>query len=223
MTKSIQSILFALVLTIVVAFLFVGGAELSSHFDRDEIGLLVANAGIAGPILIIVLMIIAVIASPLPSAPIALAAGAAYGHYVGTIYVAIGAELGAIIAFLIARFLGRKTVSRWLGDAADHGLLGSQNALTMIVFTSRLLPFVSFDVMSYAAGLSNLQIWRFSLATFAGIIPASFVLAHFGGEALSGEFGTKEWLTLVLGLLTAIPLVIIALKRQTKDSRQGKL
>jgi uncharacterized membrane protein YdjX (TVP38/TMEM64 family) len=164
-------------------------------------------------------MTVAVVASPIPSAPIALAAGAAYGHYAGAAYVAIGSELGAMIAFLVARHLGRDAVVKLLGSKADYGLLGSQNALTVIVFSSRLLPFISFDAMSYAAGLSRLQLWRFLLATFAGIIPASFVLAHFGSEAMSGDFGAAEWLTLGLGFLTAMPFLLIALRRKRSEVR----
>lgn len=193
--------------------------ERFSFFDRDTVEQFASEAGVLGPALIVLLMTVAVVASPIPSAPIALAAGAAYGHYAGAAYVAIGSELGAMIAFLVARHLGRDAVVKLLGSKADYGLLGSQNALTVIVFSSRLLPFISFDAMSYAAGLSSLQLWRFLLATFAGIIPASFVLAHFGSEAMSGDFGAAEWLTLGLGFLTAMPFLIIALRRKRSEVR----
>ena len=190
--------------------------EVQRLLDRDTIKMLVDRAGLWGPILIIGLMILAVVASPIPSAPIALAAGAAYGHLWGTVLVALGAELGALIAFGLARWLGRDALRRWFGDAVDKGLLGSQNALTATVFASRLMPFVSFDMISYAAGLSALRAWRFALATLAGIVPASFVLAHFGGEAVSGDLGRATWEVLGLGLVTGIPLLWIAIRRKTE-------
>ncbi|APZ51133.1 MULTISPECIES: TVP38/TMEM64 family protein [Rhodobacterales] len=188
--------------------------------DRETVARWVAGAGPWGPLAVIGLMTAAVVASPLPSAPIALAAGAAYGHYAGAAYVALGSELGAVSAFLIARGAGRGAVERMLGDKRDYGLLGSQNALTLTVFVSRLLPFVSFDAMSYAAGLSRLHFWRFALATLAGILPASFVLAHFGSVAVQGDFGTAEWIALGLGLLTAVPLVLLALRGGTGANRR---
>ncbi|MDF0596875.1 TVP38/TMEM64 family protein [Psychromarinibacter halotolerans] len=188
--------------------------------DRETITRWVAGAGPWGPLAVIALMTAAVVASPLPSAPIALAAGAAYGHYAGAAYVALGSELGAVSAFLIARGAGRGAVERMLGDKRDYGLLGSQNALTLTVFVSRLLPFVSFDAMSYAAGLSRLHFWRFALATMAGILPASFVLAHFGSVAMEGDFGTADWIVLALGLLTAVPLVLLALRGGTGANRR---
>jgi uncharacterized membrane protein YdjX (TVP38/TMEM64 family) len=191
-------------------------ADARRLMDRDALEAFVARAGLWGPLLIIGLMTVAVVVSPLPSAPIALAAGAAYGHIWGTVQVVIGAELGALIAFGLARNLGRDVLRHLFSARVDAGLLGSQNALTWTVFASRLMPFVSFDMISYAAGLSCLHLWRFALATLAGIIPASFLLAHFGGEAVSGDITSTSWAVLGLGLLTGLPLIWVALRQKTK-------
>jgi len=189
-------------------------AESRGLMDGQRLETLAARAGLWGPVLIVTLMTVAVVASPIPSAPIALAAGAAYGHLWGTVQVVIGAELGALIAFGLARVLGHDVLRRVFGDRVDAGLLGSQTALTATVFASRLMPFVSFDMISYAAGLSRLNVWRFALATLAGIVPASFLLAHFGGEAVSGDLGRATWAVLGLGLITGLPLLWIATRRQ---------
>jgi uncharacterized membrane protein YdjX (TVP38/TMEM64 family) len=176
--------------------------------DRQALEALVARAGAAGPAIVIGTMALAVVASPIPSAPIAMVSGAAYGHVWGTLWVVLGAELGALVAFGLARFLGFGAIRRWLGPGIDRGLAGSQNALTAIVLVSRLLPFVSFDAVSYAAGLSCLRFWRFALATLAGIVPASFLLAHFGSVAAEGDAGPATWIAaLGLGAVTAAPLI----------------
>ncbi|CRK74787.1 MAG: TVP38/TMEM64 family protein [Paracoccaceae bacterium] len=180
-----------------------------------EISQWIERLGVFGPFVIIFMMSLAVVASPIPSAPIALAAGAAFGQVAGAIYVAIGAETGALVAFAIARVLGKKTVDRLVGARAASGLLGSQNALTFTVFVSRLMPFISFDVMSYAAGLSQIHPWRFILATLAGILPASFVLAYLGAEAMSGGFGSARWVAIGLGLMTGVPVLIVALRHKS--------
>ncbi|WP_439328723.1 TVP38/TMEM64 family protein [Aquicoccus porphyridii] len=213
-----QSFVGKVAVRIVGAFLVLGivawaAGWWSIEIDRNTVDAWITSAGPWGPLAVVSLMTVAVVASPIPSAPVALASGAAYGHYAGTVYVALGSEIGALVAFLIARGLGRGPVERLLGDKADYGLLGSQNALTLTVFVSRLLPFVSFDAMSYAAGLSRLHFWRFALATMAGILPASFVLAHFGSAAMEGAFGGPEWIALGLGLMTGLPLLLLALRR----------
>jgi uncharacterized membrane protein YdjX (TVP38/TMEM64 family) len=68
------------------------------------------------------------------------------------------------------------------------------------VFISRLLPFVSFDLVSYAAGLTRLHAWRFALATLARIVPASFILSHFGGETANSD-ATRS----AIALLASVP------------------
>ncbi len=189
-------------------------AALEANMSRDAIEASVAAAGMWGPLLIIALMLVAVVASPIPSAPIAMAAGAAYGHIYGTLYVVIGAEAGALAAFALSRSLGRRIITKWFGEKADMGLLGSQNALTFTVLVSRLIPFVSFDLMSYAAGLSGLHLWRFALATLAGMIPSAFLLAHFGGTLAHGDLQASTWLVAGFGLVTGAPLLWLAIKRR---------
>ena len=187
--------------------------------EREALELWIDAAGLVGPVLVVTLMTAAIVASPLPSAPIALAAGAAYGHTFGTLLVVLGAELGALAAFLLARGLGRPFVERQFGQKMDNGFLGSQNALTFLVFGSRLLPFLSFDMISYAAGLSKLHLWRFALATLAGIIPASFLLAHLGSEAMNGDARAATWTAVALGGFTALSL-LAAIWRERSNTRK---
>jgi uncharacterized membrane protein YdjX (TVP38/TMEM64 family) len=196
-----------------VAWWLWGPDILSAGPSHETVERWVKQVGVLGPLLIVCLMVVAVVASPIPSAPIAVAAGAAYGHTLGTVLVAAGAEIGALLAFLFAKWLGHDALRKRFGNRLDMGLLGSQNVLMMTVFASRLMPFVSFDLMSYAAGLTRLHFWRFALATFAGILPASFLLAHLGGEIAEAESNGVSLAVFALGLGTGIPLLILAWRR----------
>ena len=71
-------------------------------------------------------------------------------------------------------------------------------------------------MISHAAGLSCLHSWRFALAPMAGIIPASFPLAHVGVEPASADMSRATWAVPGLGLATGLPLRWIAAKRQAK-------
>ena len=82
----------------------------------------VAAGGAWGPLLIIVLMSAAIVFSPIPSGPIALVAGALFGHGWGTFCIVIGAGLGAVTAFVIARLLGYPLLRCWLGAGLDQAL-----------------------------------------------------------------------------------------------------
>ena len=189
--------------------IFTDGAILRGKIDE---------LGMFGPLAVIGLMMIAVVMSPIPSAPIALAAGAAFGHVWGTIYVLLGAEIGALIAFGIARLLGYEVLKKWFGEERlSLGLLGSQNMLTWLVFVTRLLPFISFDLVSYAAGLTSITVLRFTIATLAGIIPASFLLAHFGGEMVSANPERIMIAVIAAGALTLVPLIYLYIKSRRKE------
>ena len=120
-----------------------------------------------------------------------------------------------------ARLVGHETVHRGVGDRLSVGMFGSQNALMGIVFVSRALPFLSFDMVSYAAGLTVLSTWRFAIATLAGVAPVSFLLAHFGKEMATGESNRILLSVLALGGLTLIP-VIIELVRERIARRRAK-
>lgn len=189
--------------------------------DRAAIEARIDEFGAMGPVAVVALMTIAIVISPIPSAPIALAAGAAYGPIWGSLYVLAGAELGALIAFAIARMVGGDVLRRWFGENLSLSLLGSQNNLMAIVFASRLLPFISFDLVSYAAGLTPLTWLRFAIATVAGIIPASFILAYFGDEIASGEGERIAYSIIALGALTLVPVVArLVMRRRKKRDRE---
>ena len=178
--------------------------------------------GLLGPLAVIGLMTMAVVISPIPSAPIALASGLAYGQLWGTVYVVIGAETGAIIAFFIARTLGYEAMRKRFGDRLSVGLLGSQNAMTWLVTALRLIPFVSFDIVSYAAGLTPLKPWRFALATLVGVIPVSFALAYFGGELDGIDFNRVPLIAVALGVVTLIPVLVVFIRRRKGSPKQAK-
>jgi uncharacterized membrane protein YdjX (TVP38/TMEM64 family) len=174
--------------------------------NRDALAREVARLGPLGPAAVVLGIAAAVIASPIPSAPIALAAGAVFGKVWGSVYVVAGAELGAIAAFLLARRFGYGPARRvpWLGRLLDR--TRSQWLLAGIVLASRLVPFVSFDAVSYAAGLTPLRLPWFALATLLGVAPVSVALVWFGERLVEQGSDWVLWAVLALGLVTGLPV-----------------
>jgi uncharacterized membrane protein YdjX (TVP38/TMEM64 family) len=211
-----------LILTLIVIYFLLVNSNLADLFtDMDLLIFKAQSLGVLGPLLFIGLMIVAIVFNPLPSAPIALAAGAVYGHTLGTIYIVIGAQIGAMVAFLLARAIGAGLVRKLTGDSISLGRFGTQNGLMMMVFISRLVPFMSFDLVSYAAGLTVIRLWRFALATLLGLVPISFALAHLGSEAVSGDQQKLALIVLVTGLLMAIPLIVGIIRSTKKPAQTG--
>lgn len=180
--------------------------------DEQRLTASVRSLGIWGVVALVVLEATAIVLSPLPSAPIALAAGMVYGTVWGGFIVICGAELGAVIAFSLARWLGFDAVRKWSKAEGTMRYLAEEKSqfwLMITVFVSRLLPFVSFDAVSYAAGLTPLAFWRFALATLLGVMPVSFLLT-FAGEELSG--GSLATIGLTLIVLVAVPGVAMLVR-----------
>ena len=185
--------------------------------SEDKIKIWISQQGVLAPLVIIILIATAIVISPIPSAPVALVSGALFGHTLGTIYVVFGALSGAMIAFFIARKLGYQYVSKKISHYLPLKLVGSQNTLMMIVFLTRLAPFISFDVISYAAGLTPLTWFRFFIASLAGILPISFLLAHLGSEALNGEIQGIAFALLFLGAFTLVSILTHSKKRKQNE------
>ncbi|MBT7506363.1 MAG: TVP38/TMEM64 family protein [Rhodospirillales bacterium] len=195
---------------------FIGSFEFIS--SPDVIRAAVEDAGAVGPLIIVVSIAIAVVISPLPSAPLTAISGAAYGHIWGTVYALIGAQIGAMIAFFIARKLGRVPVGRMASKFDLPKGLSSPNTLTISIFLARLVPAISFDAVSYVAGVTAISTLRFSLATLAGMIPMTFLFSHMGGQFALGDSGTAGWLTFLAAFSAVILGIVWATIRQ-----KGKL
>ncbi|MEI4235316.1 TVP38/TMEM64 family protein [Roseovarius sp. D22-M7] len=205
-----QRVVFRAVALTVLAGAF--GAFLWHESIIDSLRLLASPDWIAGvtsrygPIVIVALMVVAVVASPVPSGPIAMAAGALYGTLAGGCLTAAGAFCGAMIAFGLSRRFGHRALR-----ASSHPVAfwiarpRSQNRMMLLVMASRLVPFISFDAVSYCAGLTRLHAWRFAIATFLGVIPASFAFAALGaGIAIKGMLSFPAFIACAITLIFPI-------------------
>ena len=158
--------------------------------------------GMAGPALLMLLMIIAVVVGPIPTLPISATAGMVYGLVAGTAIAASGALVGALIAFTLARLLGRDWVRQRFPDNPVLAQDGSQRLLALTVFLTRLIPVFSFALISYAAGVTAIHTWRFALASLVGMLPMTVVFAGLGHN-----FALHPVLTVLAGLAVLAAMV----------------
>jgi uncharacterized membrane protein YdjX (TVP38/TMEM64 family) len=190
-------------------FAAVSWLDIGELLKPDRVADQLRAAGSFGPILFMVLMATAVVISPIPSLPLDLAAGATFGVTLGTTYAVIGAEIGAVLSFLIGRSLGRAALTRILRTDISFCERCSDRHLAIVVFVSRLLPIFSFDLVSYGAGLTNMSLRAFAVATLLGMIGPTFLLTYAGNQVVSGE-----WVLIILGfamvaLLLLLPKLVV--------------
>jgi len=203
--KKNSKLIILVVLLVVVIFLLPQINILFTDVER-----IIENSGNFAPIVYIALMILAILISPIPSSPLTFLGGIFFGSFLGMIYSLIGGTIGAVLAFLIARFFLRGFVSKKLErNGIYQKLKGKEEKnIAIIIFVTRLMPHVSFDVVSYVAGLTNLNLFTFAFVTFIGMIPIVFLLSFFG-------FLIQPYLSIILiiiGIFFALYLVFLIVK-----------
>ena len=189
----------ALIGGVIAAILLERHFGISDVVNTTQIREWLDEAGMAAPLLFMGLMASAVVFSPLPSVPLDVVAGSVFGPVLGTLYASVGALLGAQAAFLLARFLGRALIERVLSGHINFCTACSDHLLTKLVFLSRLIPLISFDVISYGAGLTKMSLLRFSLATYLGMLPLTVVYVSCGSVVME-----SLQLTWVLGVIFVV-------------------
>lgn len=164
------------------------------------------------------LMVFSSLIAPLPAFMITLSNAAIFGWWQGAILSWSSAMVGSALCFFLARGLGRDVVERFAGKGALASVEGYfEKYGTKTILVCRLLPFVSFDAVSYFAGLTPLKFIPFFIATGIGQTPATIVYSYVGGM-LTG--GARIMMT---GLLCLFALsILVTIVRQIYTDRQAR-
>ena len=120
----------------------------------------------------------------IPATILTLGAGVVFGVVWGSLYVFVGATLGAIAAFLIGRYLARD----WIGKKIE----GNQKFVAIdqavahsgfkIVLLARLSPLFPFNLLNYAFGITGVSFKEYALASI-GMLPATVMYVYIGSIA----------------------------------------
>jgi uncharacterized membrane protein YdjX (TVP38/TMEM64 family) len=183
----------------VVVLLFCGDhfQTLAHYLHPEQIKAFLEKTGSLAPLFLVLFTALSVMITFIPTLPLDIAAGAFFGPVWGTIYCAAGALGGAVAAFLISRYYGREFVARYLSGHINFCPQCSDRLLTKVIFASRLLPIISFKLVSYGAGLTKMSVRAYGLATLLGMLPMTFAYNYFGSSILAASRGTL----VVLGVL----------------------
>lgn len=178
----------------------------------------ILSYGVWAPIVSFLLMILQSVVAPLPAFIITFANAGIFGWVKGAILSWSSAMAGAALCFYIAKFLGREVAEK----------LTSKTALKKIdeffdkygkyaVLIARLLPFISFDIVSYAAGLTSMGFLEFFIATGIGQLPATIIYSYIGGMLT----GTTKTFVMGLLILFAVTALIALFKQMWNDKNKS--
>jgi uncharacterized membrane protein YdjX (TVP38/TMEM64 family) len=196
--------LFALLTVAVIAAI-----ALRDRLDLARLDAAVASAGPLGPVVYMTVYAVATILF-LPGALFGIAGGMLFGPLWGTLWNLIGATAGAALAFLMARYLAADWVSRRTGGLLQRLIAGVEAEGWRFVAVARLAPFVPFNLLNYALGLTRIRFGPYVLASLLCMAPGAIAftwLGFAGKEALGGEASAFRYALLALGLLAILAFV----------------
>lgn len=126
-----------------------------------------------------------------PGSILTLAGGVLFGKWLGWLYVIIGSNIAANIAFILTRYLGRgvqdkiakSKLKKYDDELKEHGFL--------TVLYLRLIPIFPFIILNYALGVTKVKHRDYFFATLLGMLPGTFAFV-FLGDAIK-DIGSKEF------------------------------
>jgi uncharacterized membrane protein YdjX (TVP38/TMEM64 family)/rhodanese-related sulfurtransferase len=206
-------------LRLALALLLVTAAVWAT-IHRDQIDLAdldswLGSLGLWAPVSYVVLYALGTVAF-VPGVLFALAGGALFGPFWGSIWNLTGATLGATLAFLAARYIAGEWVTRKAGGLLKRLIDGVDAEGWRFVAFVRLVPLFPFNLSNYALGLTHIPVHHYAIATLVCMIPGAIAytwLGHAGRGALVGETDAVRYGLLALGLLAAIALLPRLIKR----------
>lgn len=217
------------VLRIVIGLIIATGIILAivnrNSINPENIRSSVQQLGFLAPLIFMGLFAITAILA-IPATVMVITGGLLFGPWLGTFYNVSGATLGAVLAFVISRYLASAWASRMIeqkaGDRMKRVIAGVENEGWRFVAFTRLVPIIPYFALNYVMGLTRIPLAHYALATYIALIPSVFAftyLADAGRQAVDqGEgFAGKIILGIAMvGLIAAIP-AWLRIRRQRRE------
>lgn len=219
MKNTASKLILALILLAGIAIVVIYRDQLNAEVLEQWI----QNAGSGAPILFMLIYALGTVFF-LPGSLLTLLGGALFGPYWGTFYNLTAATVGAMLSFLVARYLAADWVAQKMASQTDGKMKqlisGVENEGWRFVAFTRLVPLFPFNLLNYALGLTRISFAQYSIATYVCMLPGAIAytyLGYAGKEAIAGGEGMIQKILLAIALLALVgflPRLIGMLRRQ---------
>jgi len=177
----------------------------------------VESQGYIGGLAFMLIYIVATVAF-IPGSILTLGAGVVFGVLLGSLYVFIGATLGAIAAFLVGRYLARDWVGKKIEGNQKFAAIDQAvaHAGFKIVLLTRLSPVFPFNLLNYAFGITGVTLKDYALASI-GMFPGTVMYVYIG--SLAGDIArigsenqptdaTIQWVIRIVGFIATVVVTL---------------
>jgi uncharacterized membrane protein YdjX (TVP38/TMEM64 family) len=179
-----------LVMFIAAAIYLVRFSPAKQYLTPNQLGLFLESIGLWAPLMFVVIYVVGVCLF-LPGTLLTAMGAAIFGPYWGFLYVWTGAMIGAGLAFLIGRYLGRDFASSLIGDKLkrfDDTI--ERNGFATVLYL-RLMYF-PFTPMNFGMGLTKVRFLDYLLGTALGILVGTFIFTFFVGT-IKDVWASGQW------------------------------
>lgn len=157
-----------------------------------------------------ILLYVASIPLPVPSAPVIFGGGYIYGAWLGMFLSLIAVIIGGTISFYLTRWLGEPLLEKLVDK---HHIIHFNHLFKkrgpVVALTSFAVPIFPSDAVTLLLGLTTMKYYVFLIILIFGHIPRLLILNSLGDDVHTGFS-----ITTVLGLLLGAVFVLIALFRE---------
>lgn len=203
----IKIAIFALVAAVLLYFFHKSNMFISMKNifrSTENIKKFILAQGSLAPLAFFIIQISQIIISPIPGTLTSLAGAAVFGCLYSFLISSVATILGSIIAFMLARIIGRRLVVKLIGESIlnkyEH-IFKKNFAITLLLIY--ILPFLPDDAICFLAGLSKMPLKLYIAVLFIGRLPGVFFTSVAGSNVLN--------LSLFQWIIISIPLLIIVL------------
>jgi len=215
-TKVIKGLL--IVLWILIIWLAL--QYLTPALTSKEVKSFVEKLGFWGPLAIIFYITLSHILAPLAGSPGIFLSISIFGIFKTLIYIYVGSLISAVIGFYISRRFGRKWVAKLAGRKTMNEIDNFVKASgTKILILSRLFGFSLFEVVSYAAGLTNIKFKKYFIITLIfAFIPSLILTYFFRNKNFSSVSNILVWIATIMVTGIIFSFFIKKFLQKTKES-----
>jgi len=201
---------------IAVAYYFIANSPWVQGYlnDPQKIKDFALGFGAIAPVILILFQAIQNILPLLPHEITAVATGFIFGSFLGSVYTLIGAFLGSLVVFVIARKYGKKLAEKVFNkkEIVHFHLMFKKNP-SWAVFIARVIPLFPNDLVSFAAGLTEMNLLWFNISSTLGFVLEVVILSYFGASLSEGISLVP---VVILVIFFGISALIVTFKHQIK-------
>ncbi|MGL4653435.1 TVP38/TMEM64 family protein [Cetobacterium sp.] len=187
--------------------------------DIEKLKRLIKSFGILAPLSYILLYCLVTVTT-ISTLPLSLAGGVLFGPIYGIIYTMIGASLGMVSSFLIARYIAKDFIERKFSNLEIFKKIneGVKKDGPFILAVTRLLPIFPFGIQNYLYGLTSISFFKYTIFSIIFILPGTSVFVLLAGAITAGNTKEAAKISLIASLIfLALTLITRIIQKKIKN------